>query len=314
MEHPRRGRVVALAALTTLSAACAHGTGTGPSASRSVEQIDVVPEFLAAWQEVRNAPRPEQVSRTRQALLASHPDLFGPDVFGPGASLDRDLERLLVEMPRLEPKLRALDDRMPGEVERSARRFLDQFPELSWSGPAALTLSFSHFETVWRTIGGRRTLVFGLDAIAFYRGPYAPVEPVVHHALATALLPPWSGPGAAPVWWTLWEEGFPLVAVRTLDPDATDADLRLTQDGKDPAYLAALARRSRGVLDSTKETDRRVLTGSGSVPPGAARWLALRVAQQVLAGRTLHDAARLQGPQLRSAVDAALVAIERPGS
>src|SRR5262249_59516456 len=136
----------------------------------------------------------EQLTRTRQALLASHPDLFGPDVFGPGASLERDLDRLLVEMPRLEPKLRALDDRMPGEVERSARRFLDQFPELSWSGPAALSLSFSHFETVWRTIGGRRTLVLGLDAIAFYPGPYAPLEPVGPHALAPAPPPPLAGP------------------------------------------------------------------------------------------------------------------------
>jgi len=311
MDHrSRRPRVVALA-LLGLTAACAHGTG--PSGSRTVEQIDVVPEFLSAWQEVRNAPRPEQVSRTRQALLATHPELFGPEVFGPSASLDSDLERLLVEMPRLEPKLRALDDRMPGEIERSARRFLDQFPELSWSGPAALSLSFSRFETVWRTVAGRRTLVLGLDAIAFYRGPYAPLEPLVHHALASALLPSWSGPSPAPVWWTLWEEAFPLVAVRTLDPDATDADLRLTQDGKDPAYIAALARRVRTVLDSTKEADRKVLTGSGSVPPSAARWLALRVEQQVLAGRTLHDAARLQGSQLRSAVDAALMALERPG-
>ena len=309
--RPRRRRVVVLALLLGL-AACAHGTG--PSASRTVEQIDVVPEFLGAWQDVRAAPRADQVSRTRQALLATHPELFGPDVFGPGASLDRDLERLLVEMPRLEPKLRALDERMPGELERSARRFLDQFPELSWSGPAALSLSFSRFETIWRTVGGRKTLVFGLDAIAFYRGPYAPMEPLVHHALASALLPPWAGPGPAPVWWTLWEEAFPLVAVRTLDPGATDADLRLTQDGKDPAYLAALARRVRAVLDSTKETDRRVLTGSGGASVGAARWLALRVGQQVLAGRTLHEAARLQGAPLRSAVEAALIALERPGS
>jgi hypothetical protein len=313
-KRTRLRRALAPALLLAIGLGCAHGTGTGSASGRTVEQIDVVPDFLSAWQEVRNAPRPEQMSRMRQALLAAHPELFGPEVFGPGTSLDRDLERLLVEMPRLETKLRALDERMPGEVERSARRFLDQFPELSWSGPAALSLSFSRFETVWRTVGGRKTLVLGLDAIAFYRGAYAPVEPVVHHALAAALLPAWSGPGPTPVWWTLWEEAFPLVTVRTLDPEATDADLRLTQDGKDPAYLAALARRVRAVLDSTKETDRRVLVGSGAVPPGATRWLALRVGQRILAGRTLHDAARLQGPQLRSAVDAALVSIERPGS
>jgi hypothetical protein len=293
---------------------CAHGAGSGAPGTRTIEQVDVVPEFLAAWQEVRSAPREEQVTRARRSLLAKHPELFGPEVFGPGATLDRDLERLLVEMPRLEPKLRALSDRMPGEVERSARRFLDEFPELAWSGPVASSLSFSHFEAVWRTVGGRRTLVLGLDAIAFYRGPYAPVEPVLHHALAAALLPAWKGPGPTPVWWTLWEEAFPLAAVRTLDPGASDADLRLTEESKDPAYLAALARRVRGVLDSTRESDRQALSGTRGAPAGGGRWLALRVGQHVLAGRTLHDASRLEGPQLRSAIDAALVALERPGS
>jgi hypothetical protein len=313
MQNPPPVRRTLGPALLAFGLACAHGTG--PAGTRTVEQLDVVPEFLAAWQEMRNSPRAEQVARTRQALLAGHPDLFGPEVFGPGAALDRDLERLLVEMPRLEPKLRALSDRMPGEVERSTRRFLDQFPELDWSGPVALSLSFSQFEALWRTVRGRRTLVLGLDAIAFYRGPYAPVEPVVHHALSSALLPAWKGPGPVPVWWALWEEAFPLAAVRTLDPGTSDADLRLPDEGKDPAFLAALARRVRGVLDSTKDSDRRQISGAarGSAG-GSGRWLALRVGQHILAGRSLHDAARLTGPQLRSAVEAALVAVERPGS
>src|SRR5262249_38049108 len=165
-----RGGTLGLTLLLALGIACAHGTSGGPTGARTIEQIDVVPEFLAAWQEVRSAPRPEQVARARQALPASHPGPSGREVFAPGARLDRDLERLLVEMPRLEPKLRALDERMPGELERSARRFLDEFPELTWSGPVASSLSFSHFEAVWRTVGGRRTLVLGLDATAFFRG------------------------------------------------------------------------------------------------------------------------------------------------
>jgi hypothetical protein len=311
-NRPRRRGSLAPVLLLALGIACAHGTSGGPTGARTIEQVDVVPEFLAAWQEVRSAPRSEQVTRTRQALLASHPELFGPEVFGPDTALDRDLERLLVEMPRLEPKLRALSERMPGELERTARRFLDQFPELAWSGPAASSLSFSHFEAVWRTIGGRRTLVLGLDVMAFYRGPYAAVEPVIHHALAAALLPAWKGPGPAPVWWALWEEAFPLAAVRTLDPGASDADLRLTEEGKDPAYLAALARRVRGVLDSTRESDRRALSAGGGASGG--RWLALRVGQKILAGRTLHDAPQLSGAQLRGAIESALLGLERPGS
>src|SRR5262249_51923029 len=153
-NRPGRRGTLGPTLLLTLGIACAHGTAGGPTAARTIEQIDVVPDFLAAWQDVRNAPRPEQLTRTRQALLGSHPELFGPEMFGPGAALDRDLERLLVEMPRLEPKLRALSDRMPGELERSARRFLDEFPELAWSGPAAASLSFSHFQAVPRPVGG----------------------------------------------------------------------------------------------------------------------------------------------------------------
>ncbi len=315
MKSGSRCRLPAWAGLLlVLAVGCAHGSGTGPTSERTVEQIDVVPGFLSAWEEVRSAPRADQVAHTRQALLATHPELFGPEVFGPGTTLDRDLERLLVEMPRLAPKLHALSDRMPGEVERSARRFLNDFPELAWSGPVASSLSFSQFEAVWRNVRGRRTLVLGLDAIAFYRGPYAPMEPLIHHALARALLPAWKGPGPVPLWWTLWGEAFPLAAVRTLDPAASDADLRLMEEGKDPTALAALARRVRGVLDSTRESDRRVISGTGGATASGGRWLALRVGQRVLAGRTLHDAARLEGPMLRSAIEAALVALERPGS
>jgi hypothetical protein len=314
MESQLRGPLIGIAALlVALATGCTHAPG--PAAGGTIAQVNVVPEFLDAWSTVRSAPRPEQVARAREALLGTHPELFGPEVFGPRPALDRDLEKLMVEMPRLEPKLRALAERMPGEVQRSAQRFLDQFPELDWSGPVASSLSFSQFEAVWRTVSGRRTLVLGLDAIAYYRGPYAPMDPVVHHALASALLPPWKGPGPAPLWWTVWEEGFPLAAVRTIDPGVSDADLRLPNEGRDPEYLAALARRVRAALDSTRESDRRAVTGGAVTgPAGAGRWLALRVGQQVLAGRTLHDAARLEGPPLRAAIDAALATLARPGS
>jgi hypothetical protein len=306
MERHARSLCDATAAtLLALLAGCAHGPS--PASGGTVEQINVVPPFLDAWESVRSAPRPEQLTRTRQALLSTHPELFGPEVFGASTPLDAGLERLLVEMPRLDPKLRALSERMPGEIDRSARRFAEEFPELRWSGPVALSLSFSQFESVWRTVSGKRTLVLGLDSIAFYRGPYAPVDPLINHALAAALLPGWTGSGPPPLWWTVWEEGFPLVVVRTLDPGVSDADLRLPPEGQDPAYLAALARRVRGALDSTRDADRRAVAGPG-------QWLTLRVAQAVVAGRSLHDAARLSGPELRAAIDRALASIAGPGS
>ena len=291
--------------LLVLLAGCAHAPSSTPGGG--ISQVNVVPAFLDAWEAVRSAPRAEQLERTRQSLRSTHPELFGPEVFGTPDALETNLERLLVEMPRLSPKLRALSERMPGEIDRSARRFGEEFPELRWSGPAALSLSFSQFEAVWRTVSGKRTLVLGLDSIAFYRGPYAAVDPLIHHALASALLPAWTGPGLAPLWWTVWEEGFPLAVVRTLDPGVSDADLRLPAEGRDPASLAALARRVRSALDSTREADARALKGPG-------QWLTLRVAESVVAGRSLHDAARLSGPELREAVNRALAAAAGPRS
>ncbi len=302
---PRSPRLSVVPILLVLLAGCSHAPASGPG--RGIAQVNVVPAFLDAWEAVRAAPRPDQLERTRQSLLSTHPELFGPEVFGTSDALEGNLERLLVEMPRLDPKLRALSERMPGEIDRSARRFGEEFPELRWAGPAALSLSFGQFEAVWRTVSGKRTLVLGLDSIAFYRGPYAPVDPLIHHALASALLPAWAGPGPAPLWWTVWEEGFPLVIVRTLDPGVSDADLRLPAEGQDPAYISALARRVRGALDSTRTSDQRAMRGPG-------QWLTLRVAEAVVAGRSLHDAARLSGPQLRAAVDGALATMERPGS
>jgi len=304
--RPPGPRRVAAAVLLVWLAGCAHApSATFPGGA--VAQVNVVPPFLEAWEAVRSAPRAEQLERTRETLRSTHPELFGTEVFGTADALEANLERLLVELPRLDPKLRALSERMPGEIDRSARRFSQEFPELRWSGPAALSLSFSQFEAVWRTLSGKRTLVLGLDTIAFYRGPYTPVDPLIHHALASALLPSWAGPGPAPLWWTVWDEGFPLVVVRTLDPGVSDADLRLPTEGQDPADVAALARRVRAALDSTRQGDRRLVTGPG-------QWLSLRVAEAVVAGRSLHEAARLGGAQLRAAVDAALGRLDRPGS
>src|SRR5262249_29872617 len=100
VENPSRRSLAASAApvLVALAVGCAaHGPGT--AGDSSIAQVNVVPDFLAAWSGVRTSPRDEQLARTRQALLASHPELFGPEVFGPTPALDRDLERLLVEMP-----------------------------------------------------------------------------------------------------------------------------------------------------------------------------------------------------------------------
>ena len=224
------------------------------------------------------------------------------------------MEQLLIELPRLEPKLRSLSERMPGEARRVAARFAQRLPEFSWRGPLGFSLSFGRFEAVWRTVRGQKTLVLGLDAVAYYRGPYANMAPLLDHAFARSLLPVWSGKGDPPLWWSLWERGFPLLAARTLNPEATPGELGLPSaaDGAATAGLPALARRTRASLDSTKEADRAALAGGPDAAAGrTGPLLALRVAEQVAAGATLQDTARLSGPPLRSRIDAALGTLAR---
>jgi hypothetical protein len=277
----------------------------------------VLPAFWRFWDANRSAERHQQLEEFHAQVAAAHPQLFGPEVFGPGNPFDRDLERLLVELPHLEPKMRALSERLPGEVDRVVERFRGRFPDFRWNGPAALSLSFSRFETVWRTVDARRTLVVGVDTLAFYRGPYANLAALLDHALGQAVLPDWPQAGPVPVWWELWQAGFPLQVARSLNPDATDSDLGLGTVAQDRAYLAGLARRVRGSLDSVKDTDRRLLRSP--VPGSTSRLssgavLGLRVAERVTGGRSLQDAARLSGPALRQAISAALASLEAPGA
>jgi hypothetical protein len=282
-----------------------------------VALVNVLPDFWAYREATRSLDRPAQVLAFRTQVVARHPELFGAEVFRPGNDLDREVERLLVELPRLESKMRALSERLPGEAERTVERFRGRFPEFRWNGPTALSLSFSQFEMVWRTVNAHRTLIVGVDTLAFYRGPYANLAPLLDHALAQAVLPDWPEPGPAPVWWELWQAGFPLHVSRALNPEANDADLGLDARAQDPSYLAALARRVRGSLDSVREADRRLLVapvpGSESRLSGGAV-LGLRVAQRVTVGRSLQDAARLSGPALRQAINSALASVETPGA
>jgi hypothetical protein len=274
----------------------------------------VLPDLWRFWDAHRSESRPDQVRAFRATVVAAHPGLLGPAVFGspPG---DREIEQLLVELPRLEPKLRSLSERMPGETRRVAGRFVERFPGFSWKGPLGLSLSFGQFEAVWRAVEGRRTLVLGLDAVAYYRGPYANVAPLLDHALAHQLLPAWNKPGDPPLWWSLWEQGYPLLVARTLNPDATAADLALPRHRTPATPLPALARKTRAALGSTKETDRRALAGGPEAVAGrAGPLLALRVAQRVAAGRSLEETARLTGAPLRRAIEDALKAVESPGS
>ncbi len=304
-----------LLTLACVWAGCGHPQLGAPG--ERVALVNVLPEFWSYREATRSLDRPAQVLAFRTQVVDRHAELFGPEVFGPGNDLDRHVERLVVEMPRLEPKMRALSERLPGEVDRTVERFRSRFPAFHWNGPVALSLSFSKFEMVWRTVEARRTLVIGVDTLAFYRGPYANLAPLLDHALAQAVLPDWPEAGPAPVWWELWKAGFPLQVARALNPDANDADLGLDPRAQDPSYLAALARRVRSSLDSVREADRRLL--AAPVPGSESRLssgavLGLRVAQRVSAGRSLPEAARLSGPALRQAINSALASVEVPGA
>ena len=308
----RSGALLAALPLLALLALSCATPGAAPPGPVLVTE-DVLPDLWRFWDAHRADARPDQVRAFRATVIDAHPGLLGPEVFG-GPPADKEVEQLLVELPRLEPRLRSLSERMPGEARRVAARFAQRLPEFSWRGPLGFSLSFGRFEAVWRTVRGEKTLILGLDALAYYRGPYANVAPLLDHAFARSLLPVWGGKGDPPLWWSLWEEGYPLVAARTLNPDATPADLNLPagSDGDATTSLPALARKARASLDSTRDADRRALAGGPDAAAGrAGPLLALRVAEQVVGGTSLSDAARLSGPPLRSRIDAALGAMSR---
>ena len=304
--------VVGLACMLAMPAA---------QSARSVETIDLMPLYWRFHAQAQGRTVDEQVRLFREMVVERRPEVYNADVLQvPGG------RPLADALPDIYPKatawtgphtavIRSLSEEIASSMPRYEATFRREFPDFAYTGRVYFMYSLGAFDGAVRTVQGRPALLFGLDAIAAIHGEVATIGPLLHHELFHAYHGPLIGTTGRglPLFLSVWTEGLATLVARQMHPSASDVAIyglppNTPQRVRDD--LPRLAARLRAALDSTVPGDYDAwFTGNetdADIPRRSGYYLGYLVAARIQQGRPLRELARLEGPPLRQAIDAAL--------
>jgi hypothetical protein len=302
---------------------CVAGMLAMPTAqsARSVEIVDLMPLYWRFHAAAQGRSLDQQVRLFREMVVERRPEVYNAEVMQvPGG------RSLADALPELYPKATAwtgphtdvigsLSREIASSMPRYEAAFRREFPDFAYAGRVYFMYSLGAFDGAVRTVQGRPALLFGLDVIAAIHGEVATIGPLLHHELFHAYHGPLIGTTGRglPLYLSVWTEGLATLVARQMHPSASDVAIfglptNTPQRVRDD--LPRLAARLRAALDSTVPDDYGTwFTGSetdAETPRRSGYYLGYLVAARIQQGRTLRELARLEGPQLRQAIDAAL--------
>jgi hypothetical protein len=182
-------------------------------------------------------------------------------------------------------------------------------------GDIHLLNSLGEMDGGTRGFDGRTHLIFGADMMA-YLHPYDDEAPFFHHELFHIYHQRFFSDCGA-VWCALWIEGLAVHAAKTLNPDATDAQLLLTVPEEIPGPVDANLREAvcevRARLNSRARDDLQALFSfsrlNERLPPRFGYYIGYLVAREAGRTQSLQQLAQLGRQDVRRAVDAALASL-----
>jgi hypothetical protein len=287
----------------------------------AVETIDLMPLYWRFWERAQSLPVERQAALFRELVVAQRPEIYNADVMQvPGGGSFADA------VPAIYPKavawtspheatMRRLSREIGTTLPQQEAAFRRTFPDFRFEGRVYFLYALGAFDGAVRQVEGRPALLFGLDVIAAVNGEDASLAPLVHHELFHAYHGPLIGTTGRghPLYLSVWVEGLATLVARQLNPDASDIAIfglptntpRRTRD--DLPQLASLLRKK---LDSSAADDYDTFfTGNepdATVPRRSGYFLGYLAAKRIQRGRSLQELARLTGPDLRQAIEAAL--------
>ncbi len=298
-----------VACLSTMLCACATVAET-PDTSR-LGFTDLTGQFAAAYETAPqdNAARLEALGG---AFADDLPGFYDPARFGEDADAYRRMAgRFLAAYPARRGEIAEVAQRFGAMFDPAVADFERRVGPLPTDTPVALVVSMGEFDGATRTLGGREYLLFGADMIAETHGGEA--RAFVQHELFHIYHGPRMGQ-CEPFYCSLWTEGLAVYAAKTLNPDATDAQLLLTlpepirpevEQHRREAVCATLAR-----LDERDSKDWGAFFSGARLnerlPPRFGYLVGLWVAQELGKTHSLDQMAQWQGPDLRARIGVAM--------
>lgn len=294
---------------------------TGACAAPACPVDDAYAAFVQVAQRTADASDAERLAVFHRDFLAQNAALYTPSAIGlePGAALDDAALRGLAGAAG-DPRATAFDLALAGALAATTARFAQALPEFRCDFPIYIAPTFGKMDGAGRVVAGKPALVLGPDVIArFETEAQLPVflahELFHRHHFAMA---GFSDDLAERdlVWRTLWAEGLATYASARLNPERPLADaLLLPRDleARAAPLVPALARELAPELDRVDAQVFGRFFGYGDAQARSLGWpyrsgyyLGYLVAQRLGEHRTLAELARLQGPELRREIGAAV--------
>jgi hypothetical protein len=302
-------RALALAAL--LMAAPQPAAAKAPAELRL---IDLTGDFARVWALTETLPDAERPAAFEAQFAPILPGFYDParEGVGPKDRYDARLLTALKAYPERRAGIELVGARFDMFFRPALASFEKQFGSMRRYPPVYLVHSLGEFDGGTRDLGGRSVLLFGADVIARLHMAHD-VQPFFHHELfhlyhGRRFL------GCEVMWCAVWTEGLAVHVAKTLNPNATDEELLLTQP--EPLRPAVEKNRAAAVcavvanLDSRDETVARALFSDGrlnpDLPPRFGYYVGYLAAGELARTRSLKSLARMTPAQVRPELETAL--------
>jgi hypothetical protein len=233
-----------------------------------------------------------------------------PDM--PAAIYDELIARSFTDFPALRDGFTRAAASFQSMLRPAIDSFVRSFPDFHHVGRIALVHSLGEMDGGTRTINGRNWLVFGADMMARMHAS-GNARAFFHHELFHVYHGQFFVECEA-VWCALWMEGLATHVSAQLNPDASDADLLLTEP--EPIRAAVDAHLTRAVcairarLDSMDSKDYAAFFFGNSrfedLPPRSGYYLGLLAAKQAGKRHSLAELAHLDPVKARAVLETAL--------
>jgi hypothetical protein len=305
--------------LTGCAAACGVLGTPGPASART-RIVDLTPALLP----LAGRTDDEAVAAFRGTILVPHRAVYHA-ILGTFVEevTDARIRGYLASLGPLRDRLRDQDAAMRRDYDALLANFQKTFPDLAYDRYVYVLPSMYRFDGASRTVGGRPTLMFGIDGIvSFYaKGTFS--FPVVFdheffHIYHQQVLGPRLAEFArwSPMYLQLWAEGAATYVSQRMNPGTSDGVALLDPPlgERSAAEVKSLARLFLSQANDDGDDTSSVWFSGGAqrdprVPVRAGYLLGLRAAQSI--GKELAPAeiARLGGAPLLARIQAVLRAL-----
>lgn len=272
--------------------------------------------FTQFWDANKDKPAAEQVAAFKAQVAPVFPGFYSAARFKgqTAAQYDERIENAITEFPAIRADYVKKAQQFNAELPKYTVRFKAEFPDMQPPEDIYVLHSLGEMDGGFRTIDGKASMIFGVDAMAkFHRGDNesAFFDHELFHLYHQQAAPDC---GDAGIWYNLWNEGLAVYVSKVMNPGASEKEMLLDVPEGMPAQTRAMLPQALAQLESVLDkTDAATFADlfsrrgeSGTLPKRRGYYLGYLVAKEAGKTRDLRELAKLDCGQVKAIVFSAV--------